>query len=106
MIIKITIMQERLRTDTFTQYLNGKEVKDLINEVNVVFNIMNTEYSLINMLTCNFIGHFSVMCQVFSFNQYQVRTFLLSISNRHQLHDAHLPCHIVTGDYNTFLLNT
>lgn len=96
-----------LRTDTFTQYLNGKEVKDLINKVNVAFNIVNMEkYCLINMLTCNFIGHFSVMCQVFSFNQYQLRTFLLSISNRHQLRDAHLPCHIVTGDYNIFLLNT
>lgn len=43
MIIEIIITQEMLRTDTFTQYLNGKEVKDLINKINVVFNVVNVE---------------------------------------------------------------
>lgn len=56
--------------------------------------------------TCHFIGHFSVMCQVFSFDQHQLRTFLLRTCNRHQLGDTQLPCHIVTGDYDVFLLNT
>lgn len=58
------------------------------------------------LLTCHFIWHLSIVCEVFSFNQHQLRTFLLSIGHRHQLVDTPLPCHIVTGDYDVLLLYT
>lgn len=56
--------------------------------------------------TCQFIRNVSVVCQVFSFYQHQLRTFLLCISHRHQLGDPVTSCHIVAGDYDVFLLNT
>lgn len=43
LIIKIIIMQKKLRTYTFTQYPNLTGVKDLINKVNVVVDIANME---------------------------------------------------------------
>jgi len=60
----------------------------------------------VNPHTCDLVGHVPVMGQVLPSHQHQPGTFLLGIHHRHQLGDAVLPRHVVTGDHYRLLLNT
>lgn len=55
-------------------------------------------------VTCDFIGRFSVMGEIFTLHQHELRTFLHGISNRHQFCHTLRSRHIITSHNDIFLL--